>query len=131
MQTTTTDGGKSMPRTFIQGAEPPSEMQHCITNCMTCSAVCEQTLQYCLKQGGRHAQAKHVSLLQDCIEICDLSAHFMLRGSQRHQSTCRACAEICEACAAECDAMGNDPVMQQCAEMCRSCAASCRSMSAS
>ena len=31
----------------------------------------------------------------------------------------------------KCDAMGNDPVMQQCAEMCRTCAASCRSMSAS
>jgi hypothetical protein len=131
MQTTTSDGGKAMPRTFVQGAAPSSELQQCITNCMTCSAVCEQTLQYCIKQGGKHAEAQHVSLLRDCVDICELSAHFMLRGSQRHATTCRACAEICAACATACDAMGDDAVMKQCAEVCRTCAASCRNMAAS
>lgn len=131
MQTTTGDGGKTLGRPFVPGAAPPSEMQECITNCLTCSAVCEQTLQYCLKQGGKHAEPKHVLLLQDCIQICELSAHFMLRGSQRHTATCRACAEICEACAADCDAMGADEVMRQCADACRTCAASCRRMAAS
>jgi hypothetical protein len=130
MHTTTTTPAS---RTFVPGAVPSisSAMQECITNCMSCEAVCEQTLQYCLQKGGSHAEASHVGLLQDCVEICNTSAHFMLRGSPRHASTCAACADICEACAADCARMGSDAVMQECADACRMCAESCRAMSKS
>jgi hypothetical protein len=132
--TTTGNGGSKVPRTFIQGsqgAKPSAEMEQCISNCLSCAAVCEQTLQHCLSKGGRHAEPRHIAMLQDCVEICSTSAHFMLRGSMRHATTCRACAEICEACAKDCEAMADDAVMKQCAEACRACAASCRSMAGS
>jgi hypothetical protein len=82
MQTTTSDGGKAMPRTFVQGAAPSSELQQCITNCMTCSAVCEQTLQYCIKQGGKHAEAQ-----------------------MGDDPVMKQCAEVCRTCAASCRSM--------------------------
>ncbi len=127
---TSTNKTTALSAAFLHGARTKlsDEMQACITNCITCAAVCEQTLRYCLEKGGHHAAASHIGLLQDCIEICNTSSHFMLRGSERHTATCGACAEICEACADECDRMADDEVMKQCAEACRACAASCRSM---
>lgn len=127
---TTTSKNAALAGAFLHNVrgETSPEMQACITNCITCAAVCEQTLRYCLEKGGEHAKAAHIGLLQDCVEICNTSAHFMLRGSDRHAATCRACAEICAACAEACETMGDDEVMKQCAEACRTCAASCRSM---
>lgn len=106
------------------------EMKGCINNCMSCSAVCLQTLTYCLQKGGRHAAPDHIRLLQDCVQICKTSADFMLRGSPLHTRTCGVCAEVCDRCAVECDKIGDDVAMKACAEACRRCAESCRKMSA-
>ena len=104
------------------------EMQQCIQNCTDCHRICLETTAHCLQLGGQHAEAMHITMLQDCAEICQTSANFMIRGSQLHGITCRACAEICERCAADCARFGDDQMMQQCAEMCRRCADSCRRM---
>lgn len=103
-------------------------MQRCIEICNRCHDVCLQTVQHCLRTGGRHAAPEHVRLLLDCIDICRVSADFMLRQSPHHRLTCRACAEVCLQCATSCDQMGDDPVMQECARVCRECATSCRQM---
>ena len=104
-----------------------SEMQDCISNCMTCHAVCLETISQCLQIGGEHASAQHIGLLQDCVQICQTSADFMLRMSQFHGQTCGASAAVCEACTTECERMadGSD-FMQRCADACRKCAESCR-----
>lgn len=104
------------------------DMQSCIDNCLECAATCEQTLSYCLSQGGKHAEAKHIKLLLDCIDICHTSARLILRGSEQHSVTCRACADICRLCADACNAMG-DETMKRCATVCEKCASSCESMS--
>ena len=104
------------------------EMQQCIQNCTDCHRICLETSAYCLQMGGQHAEARHITMLQDCAEICQTSANFMIRGSQLHGLTCRACAEIGERCAADCARFGNDQMMQQCADLCRRCAESCRQM---
>jgi hypothetical protein len=104
------------------------EMQHCIELCQKCHDVCLQTVQHCLEKGGRHAEAAHIRLLLDCVEICQTSANFMIRGSDLHMETCRACAEVCERCAADCERLGDDPKMRECAEICRRCAESCTTM---
>jgi hypothetical protein len=106
------------------------EMQACINNCQQCHASCVQTLNHCLQMGGKHAEYNHVRLLQDCIQICQTSADFMLRTSPLHTYTCSVCAEVCERCADDCSRLGaNDQMMRQCAELCRTCAQSCRKMS--
>lgn len=105
-----------------------AEMEECINNCIECHRVCVETLAHCLRMGGAHVEANHVTLLLDCAEICQTSANFMLRGSALHAITCRACAEVCEQCAEECARFHDDQTMQQCAEMCRRCADSCRRM---
>jgi hypothetical protein len=105
------------------------EMLHCIEVCSDCHKACLQTVPYCLQMGGHHAEPNHIRLMMDCAEICQTSANFMLRGSERHQLTCRVCADICRACAEGCERMGSDDeMMQQCAEECRRCQQSCERM---
>jgi len=100
----------------------------CIQNCMDCHRACVQTLVYCTRQGGHHADPDHLRLMMDCAEICQTSANFMLRGSPLHAHTCAACAAVCEACADDCERMASDLRMKACADTCRHCAASCRQM---
>ncbi|NTU84076.1 MAG: four-helix bundle copper-binding protein [Chloroflexales bacterium] len=106
------------------------EMQQCINECLNCHSVCLSTVTYCLQQGGRHAEVRHIRTLLDCAQICATSADFMLRGSELHSRTCGVCAEVCARCADSCAQMSDDAMMQQCAEACRRCAESCRHMAA-
>jgi hypothetical protein len=108
-----------------------AEMQQCIDECMRCHATCIRTASHCLELGGKHAEPAHIRLLLDCAQICQTSADFMLRGSERHQLTCRLCAEICRACADECERMaGKDEMIAACAAECRRCQQSCERMAA-
>jgi hypothetical protein len=108
-----------------------AEMQQCIDECTRCHAICVTTASHCLELGGKHADPAHVGLLLDCAQICQTSADFMLRGSDRHQLTCRICADICRACAEDCERMaGGDQMLRQCAEVCRRCEQSCERMAA-
>jgi hypothetical protein len=115
-----------MPHTHMT-----QDMQDCISDCMTCHASCLETIQHCLQMGGEHASATHIRLLQDCAQLCMMSADFMLRLSPYHSHTCGVCADVCETCAQDCERLaGGDDVMQRCAEACRRCADSCRQMAA-
>jgi hypothetical protein len=105
-----------------------AEMQMCIENCLRCHQVCEQMIQHCLRKGGRHAEASHIRLMQDCAAICALSADFMLRGSDLHSQTCGVCATICQACAESCRLMNDDEMMQMCVDACEACYDSCSKM---
>lgn len=106
------------------------DMQMCIQNCIQCSQVCEQMVQHCLKKGGPHSEPGHIRLLQDCTEICQTSAHFMIRESSYHTQTCQVCADICLACATDCERLGDDDMMKMCADVCKRCAQTCQKMSA-
>jgi hypothetical protein len=102
-------------------------MQSCIDACQACHEVCIETIQHCLKMGGKHASPEHIRTLMDCVQICETSADFMLRQSELHAHTCAACAAVCDRCAASCDALGGAE-MKNCAEACRRCADECRRM---
>ena len=104
------------------------QMERCIELCQECHEVCLQNVSLCLNKGGHHAEASHIRLLLDCAEICETSANFMIRGSDLHTETCRACSEVCHRCADDCRRMGSDPDMQACAEVCQRCAESCAQM---
>jgi hypothetical protein len=106
------------------------EMRQCAGECSSCHDVCLETISYCLHQGGKHADPHHIRLLMDCVQICHTSEDFMLRGSNLHGHTCRACAEVCRRCADGCEKMGDDAQMKTCAQSCRRCAESCGKMAA-
>ena len=106
------------------------DLQACIEECLNCHIACTTTAQYCLAQGGRHADADHVGLLLDCAEMCQTSANFMLRGSPYHPITCLACAEVCRGCEEACRAFDDDEQMRLCADACASCADHCERMAA-
>jgi hypothetical protein len=104
------------------------EMQQGIDECLSCYSICLQTVQHCLELGGKHAEASHIRTLNDCAEICQASAAFMLRASPLHGRVCGVCAEVCRECEHECRRMGDDAIMQECADACRRCAESCERM---
>ncbi|MCW3097465.1 MAG: uncharacterized protein JWL77_3083 [Chthonomonadaceae bacterium] len=103
-------------------------MQECIDECVNCHRVCLETFtQHCLKMGGAHVEQHHARLMLDCIQICQTSADFMIRGSELHKLTCSVCAEICRRCAEDC-ARFSDAEMLRCAETCSRCAQTCSAM---
>jgi hypothetical protein len=111
-----------MPHTITR------EMRQCIDECLSCHAICEETVRHCLELGGRHADPQHLTTLLDCAEICQTSANFMLRSSDQHSRVCGVCAEVCRACDESCRAMGDDENMRKCADACGRCADSCERM---
>lgn len=112
----------------LQFHQLDAKMQQCIQNCLDCHSICLNTITYCLQQGGQHAEMAHIVLMQDCVEICQTSANFMLKNSPLHGRTCDVCAEVCERCGRDCDRFPEDFQMQFCAEICRRCAETCREM---
>jgi hypothetical protein len=104
------------------------EHRECIQMCLECANICDQTLAYCLEQGGKHVNAEHIKLLCDCAESCSMSASMMARSSQFSPQHCGLCATICADCSTSCRSMGIDPQMSACADACALCESSCRRM---
>jgi hypothetical protein len=92
----------------------------------SCQLICVQSIQHCLQMGGAHVEPSHMQLMQDCAEICETTATFLLRGSPHHNQVTAACANVCELCAESCDRFKGDAQMKACAEECRRCAAACQ-----
>jgi hypothetical protein len=106
-----------------------TEITACIDACVVCHAVCTEAIAQSLERGGEQSAFPHVRLLLDCAEICQVSANFLLRGSNLHVETCAVCADVCDRCAVECESMQQgDDLMRRCAEACRRCAETCRTM---
>lgn len=99
-----------------------------VRDALECVRVCEETLSYCLRQGGRHVEAEHLKLVIDCADICGPTAAFMQRGSRFMTEISRTCAEVCHACAVDCAQFEGDEQMMRCVEACRRCADSCTQM---
>ena len=104
-------------------------LNQCIEDCLACYQECLGCIPHCLALGGEHAEQKHITLLMECAQICQLSASVMkLKGSFAFEH-CQVCAQVCDACAESCNNIdAKDEVMRNCAEMCRQCASSCRNM---
>jgi hypothetical protein len=118
------------PSSAVQhGHHMDDEMKRCIELCQDCQALCTRTIQHCLNLGERHAAPDHIRLLLDCAQICETTAHYLLRDSSFHDRMCGLCADVCRQCGASCMRIaGDDQILKQCAEMCRRCADSCEGM---
>lgn len=104
------------------------DLEKCINDCLECHRACEQSIPYCLQEGGSLADRDHIQLLSTCADICRTAAHFMMWNSVFHTRTCSVCSEVCAKCAQECERLIDDPIMKTCAEICRRCSYSCQKM---
>lgn len=106
-------------------------VQDCIESCKNCHDECKEALfRVCLEKGGDHTAPEHVRIMVDCIQICQVAADAMIRGSEMQNEICRICADICDMCAESCEDLDSDE-MKDCAQTCRDCAQICRNMSGS
>lgn len=107
------------------------EMQTCIQNCLDCHSTCLATVPHCLRLGGQHASASHITTMFQCAEICQTSANLMLMNATIHKRVCGICAQACDICAEDCERIANgDEQMLACAEVCRRCSMTCNQMAA-
>jgi hypothetical protein len=121
---------QAQPSVVQGGHHTDDEIKKCIQLCQDCHAVCIRTVEHCLKLGGPHAAPDHIRLLLDCAEICETTAHYLLRGSSLHERICGVCADVCRDCAENClQIAGEDQIVKECADLCRRCADSCERMS--
>lgn len=92
-----------------------------------CASTCNQTLAYCLQQGGKHVEADHIKALVDCIQVCSIGSDLVGRGSPLADAYMKVTAQACRTCQESCKAFTGDEQMQACAEACRTCAEACES----
>jgi hypothetical protein len=104
-------------------------IEGCIDLGTDCYKICLETIQYCVEKGGKHADASHLTLLQNCKTVCQSMTELMITGSEFSQELCGICADVCIRCAESCEAISaSDSQMKKCAEICRKCSESCLSM---
>ena len=82
---------------------------------------------------GSHESADPnlIRLLNDAVEISQVAATFMLRGSNFHIRTCGVCAEVTKICAEACEQIAEekgDELLKSCADVLRECSESCHRM---
>ena len=99
-------------------------MKECCNCCSQTRALCLQTMQSCLKKGGKFADAKLCMMLMECAQTCQLLADLCSTGSGGAAKVAEACAKLCDECARCCDAM-SEPELSKCAESLRRCAQAC------
>lgn len=114
--------------TNLSGARIGGSMLQCARNCGDCLRVCTETASHCIALGGRHADPRHLELLFDCADVCNLSVKLLARDSDFHMDLCSLCAQVCRQCARSCERIGEDEMMRECAEVCWRCAESCDRM---
>ena len=111
-------------QTFAQNPK----MNECIDACNETHEAALRTLAWATSEGSDAATPEFVRLLADCAEITQTAANFMLRGSELHHETCKACEEVCEAVFEACEQSGIDEV-EDFKDQVKTCADQCREMS--
>ncbi|MER5621900.1 four-helix bundle copper-binding protein [Streptosporangium sp. NPDC002544] len=104
------------------------QVQKSIDMCLESHSRCEQTMTYCLMQGGRYADMALIGPLMDCADMTRLCADMMMRQSPMAKEMATMCAKAANKCADACMSMENDPMMKECADACRAWAEACRTM---
>lgn len=109
-----------IPSAMAENAKP-HEMS---MECGKCAKVCEDTLIYFKKKGGKYTEEKNLQILKDCISTCKTSDEFQSRKSSNTHKIMAVCHEICKQCAQMCKDM-NDPKLAECIKSCETCSDCC------
>lgn len=96
----------------------------CLHDFMKCLIHCEECLTLCINSTNKEGKEKCMSLLRDCIDVCNSAIKFVARGSCHAKHILKECKEICEEVAAECEKIGD----MHCADACKECAKACTEM---
>lgn len=100
----------------------PIEFVHALQECRD---VCLETLSmHCMKMGGDHMAHEHLRRMESTIELCGLTADFILRHAPLTQELTDLCADVCKQCATSCGGFG-DPHMSCCMHACELAAQAC------
>jgi len=108
-----------VPAAMADKAKPSTNSE-----CAKCEKMCEATLSYFQKKGGKYAEAKNLEILKDCISSCKTSAEFQSRKSANTAKVMSMCNEICKQCAQMCKDM-KDAKLSDCIKSCEQCASCC------
>lgn len=90
-----------------------------------CARTCNETLAYCLEQGGNHVEAQHIKAMIDCVQVCTLTAQLEERGSPLSARAMELCAQACKSCEESCEGFADDETMRRCADACLACREHC------
>lgn len=104
------------------------EMEWAIQACLQCKDVLEDTLLYCLQEGGKHSAVALITLMLDCAEICQITVNFIRRNSALQGAVSLVCEQVANRCAEACAIFTDDERLRQCAQACRTCAEACRNV---
>ncbi|MFO1536155.1 MAG: hypothetical protein ABR586_10855 [Thermoplasmatota archaeon] len=74
---------------------------------------------YCIKQGGRHAEANHLRAHLDAWDLLNATCTLIARGSDYADDAKATCAKAVKRCEESCEEFGDDQMMKACADVCR------------
>jgi len=104
-------------------------LEEAIRNSFECLKATTLCLQHCLSIGGKHGHIKHITLLKECAEICEITASFMMESSSFSDEVGGICARVCDFCSDSCYELDpHDQIILACMTACKNCADSCRNM---
>ncbi len=90
-----------------------------------CHDICLETFMlHDMKAGGNHMAREHIHRMQSCIELCGLTADFLLCHAPAVHELCDLTTDICRQCAASCSGM-KDIRMNACVHACEKAAHAC------
>ena len=97
-------------------------LSQCVQDCLDCQNIGLETISYCLGMSDTYP----VRSILDCIEICQVTADLIMRGSKLRDELCKVCIEACEKCELFCNQFDSDFQMKACGQACRNCVDSCK-----
>lgn len=93
-------------------------------SCSDCARICDQTLTYMQKKGGKYTAGNNVQTILDCIQLCKASANLEARKSPNTAKLMEVCHKVCMDCAKMCRDL-NDPKLAECVKACEECHSCC------
>ncbi len=105
------------------------QFQHCVEACLQCFESCEQMMVHLSTQ--ENVDPNLIRLLNDVVEITQVSATFMLRGSNFLIRISAVCAEVCKFSAEALEklpANADDELIKSCITELKDCSVSCDQM---
>jgi hypothetical protein len=115
---------------FCQPAYSQTTAEIAKGNCKSCAEVCQKTLDYCIKKGGKYSETSITNSLKDCITASNMTDDYLNRGSVSLESkACDLTVIACNECAKSMDKFNTDNKMEACANECRKCVGNCQKLS--
>lgn len=109
------------------GADFNEALAEAVKHAMYCAAICNSCADACSAEDADMRRC--IRLCSDCSDICEATYRVATRRTSGNvaviKSMLQTCIEACEVCAAECE-KHDHAHCRRCATMCRECAEDCR-----